>query len=144
LKFERAYIKHAPTATYTRIKGGMVHCGSGVVGERVRGILFWSGKPLANKNMYDPDVQQTMFSVMIEIIQEVWINNTRDSNLRREMIELMYCVYNLCGRNYKKNGQGYRNTKIEKMIKIFNNTKSSAKTVTAMIDDLAARSDLFE
>jgi hypothetical protein len=144
LKFERAYIKHAPTATYTRIKGGMVHCGSGVVGERVRGILFWSGKPLANKNMYDPDVQQTMFSVMIEIIQEVWINNTRDSNLRREMVELMYCVYNLCGRNYKKNGQGYRNTKIEKMIEIFNNTKSSAKTVTAMIDDLAARSDLFE
>jgi nucleoid DNA-binding protein len=143
-KFERAYIKHAPTATYTRIKGGMVHSGSGVVGDCVRGILFWSGKPLGIKNMYDPDVQQTMFSVMIEIIQEVWIVNTHESNLRREMVELLYHVYNLCGRNYRKNGQGYRNAKIEEMIDKFNNAKPSAKTTTKMIDDLAAKLDLFE
>jgi hypothetical protein len=146
LKFERAYIKHAPTATYTRIKGGMIHSGSGVEGNRVRGILFWSGKPLGTGNMYDPDVQQTMFSVMIEIIQEVWINNTDDTsaNLRREMVELLYHVYNLCGRNYKKNGQGYRNTKIEEMIDKFNNTKSSENSRITMIDDLAAKLDLFE
>ena len=143
-KFERAYINHAPTATYTRIKGGMVHCGSGVVGERVRGILFWSGKPLTIKNTYDPNVQQTMFSVMIEIIQEVWINNNHNSNLRKEMVELMYHVYNLCGHNYKKNGQGYRNSKIEQMIEKFNNTKPRAKTIISMIDDLAAKLDLFD
>ena len=142
-KFDRAYIKHAPTATYTRIKGGMVHSGSGVEGERVRGILFWSGKPLGIENMYDPDVQQTMFSVMIEIIQDVWLGNIEDSNLRREMVELLYHVYNLCGRNYKKNGQGYRNTKIEKMIDTFNTTKSSEKTIIKMIDNLAAMLDLF-
>jgi hypothetical protein len=140
-KYESAYIKHAPTATYTRIRGSQVHSGSGVFGDRVRCILFWSGKPLWMKNMYDPDVQQTMFSVMIEIIQVVWINNTHDSILRKEMVELLYLVFNLCGRNYKKNGQSYRNEKINKMIEDFNNTKQSEMAVK--IDELAAMLDLF-
>jgi hypothetical protein len=143
-KFDCAHIKHALTATYTRIKGGMVHCGSGVVGERVRGILFWRGKTLAIKNKYNPDLQQTMFSVMVEIVQEVWINKNHDSNLRREIVELMYLVYNLCGRNCKKNGQGYRDTKIEQIFENFNNTKPSANTICTMIDNLAAKLDLFE
>jgi hypothetical protein len=142
-KFERAYIQHAPTGTYTRIRGSEVHSGSGVVGRRVRGILFWSGKPLRIKNMYDPDVQQTMLSVMIEIIQEVWISGTHDYDLRREMVELMYHVYNLCGQNYKENGQGYNNAKIENMIKEFFNAKKSKTAIAKAIDDHAAMSDLF-
>jgi hypothetical protein len=142
-KFERAYIQHAPTGTYTRIRGSEVHSGSGVVGWRVRGILFWSGKPLRIKNMYDPDVQQTMLSVMIEIIQEVWINDTHDYNLRREMVELMYHVYSLCGRNYKENGQGYNNAKIEYMIKEFFKAKNNKSAIAKAIDYHAAMSDLF-
>ena len=57
------------------------------------------------------------------------------------MVELLYLVFNLCGRNYKKNGQSYRNEKINKMIEDFNNTKQSEMAVK--IDELAAMLDLF-
>jgi hypothetical protein len=50
-KFERAYIKHAPMATYTRIRGSVVHSSSGLIGQRERCILFWSGKPVGYKEM---------------------------------------------------------------------------------------------
>jgi len=80
---------------------------------------------------------------MIEIIQEVWINDTHDYNLRREMVELMYHVYSLCGRNYKENGQGYNNAKIEYMIKEFFKAKNNKSAIAKAIDYHAAMSDLF-
>jgi hypothetical protein len=136
-KFERAYIKHAPTGTYTRISGSVVHSGSGVAGQRVRCILFWSGKPIGDKEMYDPDVQQTMFSVMIEVIQEVWIKNRDDLGLRKEMVKLMYHVYQLCGTKYKKYGQTYPHLpNIETMITKFGISKSNTNWKT-MIKDVA-------
>ena len=141
--FERAYIKHAPTGTYTRISGGVVHSGSGVAGRRVRCILFWSGKPVGDKEMYDPEVQQTMFSVMIEVIREVWINNIDDGSLRREMVQLLYHVYQLCGKQYKKYGQAYPHLpKIEEMITKFD-IKKSDNTWKTMIEDVAITT-LFE
>lgn len=141
--FERAYIKHAPTGTYTRISGGVVHSGSGVAGRRVRCILFWSGKPVGDREMYDPDVQQTMFSVMIEVIREVWINNIDDGCLRREMVQLLYHVYQLCGTKYKKYGQTYPHLpNIEEMITKFD-IKKSDNTWETMIEDVAI-TNLFE
>ena len=141
-KFERAYIKHAPTGTYTRISGGVVHSGSGVAGRRVRCILFWSGKPIGDNEMYDPDVQQTMFSVMIEVIREVWINNRVDLDLRKEMVQLMYHVYQLCGSKYRKYGQTYPHLpNIEIMITKFGTSKSN-KNWETMIKDVA-KLDLF-
>jgi hypothetical protein len=141
-KFDCAYIKHAPTGTYTRISGGVVHSGSGVAGQRVRCILFWSGKPIGDNEMYDPDVQQTMFSVMIEVIQEVWINNRDDLNLREEMVQLLYHVYQLCGSKYRKYGQTYPHLpNIEIMITKFGTSKSNNNWET-MIKDVA-KTDLF-
>jgi hypothetical protein len=144
LKFERAYIKHAPTATYTRIQGSVVHSGSGVAGRRVRCILFWSGKPVGDKEMYDPDVQQTMFSVMIEVIQEVWINNSNDMELRKEMVQLLYHVYQLCDSKYRKFGQSYPHLpNIEIMITEFGVSKSNKNLVRKMIKEIA-KLNLYE
>lgn len=145
IKFERAYIQHAPTATYTRIQGSVVHSGSGVVGERVRCILFWSGKPVGDKEMYDPDVQQTMFSVMIEVIQEVWINNCNNEKLKKEMVQLLYHVYELCSREYRKFGQSYPHLpNIQRMITKFGaSNKSNNKNVQKMIEEIA-NYDLYE
>jgi len=144
LKFERAYIKHAPTATYTRIQGSVVHSGSGVVGQRVRCILFWSGKPVGVKEMYDPDVQQTMFSVMIEVIQEVWINNSNDMELRKEMVQLLYHVYQLCDSKYRKFGQSYPHLpNIETMITEFGVSKSNKNLVRKMIREIS-KLNLYE
>jgi hypothetical protein len=70
--YESAHLSNAPTLTYTRINGSVIHSGSGILKNSIHCILFWSGSPEEYNKMYDPDVQETSMSVMIKIIREVW------------------------------------------------------------------------
>jgi hypothetical protein len=84
-----------------------------------------------------------MFSVMVKVIQETWNNNNKDCNLREEMVELLYHVYQLCERKYGKFGQSYPHLpNIEIMITKFGVGKSDKKFVENMIKEIA-KLDLY-
>ena len=103
--YEWMLIKNAPTCTYTRIDGGIVHSGSGISTNRVRTILFWSGRPQQKSKKYDPDTQETKLSVMVEIIRVLWVENPL---LRQQMVGFMYHIYNSCKQNYQQFHQEFR------------------------------------
>jgi len=136
-RYESAHLSNAPTLTYTRINGSVIHSGSGISKKCVRCILFWSGSPEEYDEMYDPDVQETSMSIMIEIIREVWFDNP---GLREQMVEFMFNVHKTCNDSYRKEGQSYGvETKIEEMFKHFNriNTSTSKTDILKMIKKVA-------
>jgi hypothetical protein len=91
--YESVHISNAPTLTYTRINGSVIHSGLGILKNCVRCILFWSGSPEEYNEIYDPDVQETSMSVMIEIIREVWFDRPE---MREQMVEFMFNVHRTC------------------------------------------------
>ena len=140
--YESAHLSNAPTLTYTRINGSVIHSGSGILNNCVRCILFWSGSPQEYNEMYDPDVQETSMSVMIEIIREVWFDR---ADLREQMVEFMFNVQKTCNDGYKKEGQSYgTETEIEEMLKHFNQiTTSTSKTNILKMIKRVANKQLF-
>jgi hypothetical protein len=53
------------------LEPSLIHSGSGIFRNCIRCILFWSGSPIEHKEMYDPEVQEDIFTLMFEVIREI-------------------------------------------------------------------------
>jgi hypothetical protein len=99
-KHVSARLKHAPTCTYTRINGSIVHAGSGIAENQVSSMLLWRGRPPELKEMYDLDVHETRITVMIKIIQHIWHENP---HLKHQMVGFVYHhIFQTCNAEYRK------------------------------------------
>ena len=146
---ESVVMKHAPTCTYTKINGGIIHSGSGIISSgsvtnwnRIRTILFWSGNPTPESHEYDPDLQENKLTVIMEVISYLW---NRGKTTRPQMVGFIYHIFKSCEINYQHFPQKFRGTALSIMLDKFSEVKKNptARYLQDMFEEISANDNLF-